>query len=71
MVMVRFGGIVSLSVLLVALPASHVGAEENADLKLGEQVRVTTLASTIAGTLAGITDQAIALGRNDERVEVP
>jgi hypothetical protein len=71
MVMVRVCGIASLSVLLLALPASHVGAEDDSDLKLGAQVRVTTLASTVAGTLAGLTDQVIALGRNDERVEVP
>lgn len=67
--MVRLGWIVSLLVLLVALPAGDVGAEE--DLEVGAQVRVTTLVSTVAGTLAAITDQAIALGRNDERVEVP
>jgi len=65
--MVRPGWIVSLLVLL-ALPARDVSADE--DLKVGAQVRVTTLASTVAGTLAAITDQAIALGRNDERVEV-
>jgi MFS family permease len=67
--MVRLGWIVSLLVLLVALPARDVGAED--ELKVGAQVRVTTLASTLAGTLAAITDQAIAVGRNDERVEVP
>jgi hypothetical protein len=71
MVMVRVGWFASLSVLLLALPASHAGADDDSDLKLGAQVRVTTLASTVAGTLAGLTDLAIALGRNDERVEVP
>jgi hypothetical protein len=67
--MVRLGWIVSLLVLLVALPARDVGAED--DLKVGAQVRVTTLASTLAGTLAAITDQAIAVGRTAARVEVP
>lgn len=67
--MVRLGWIVSLLVLLVALSARDVGAEE--DLEVGAQVRVTTLASSVAGTVAAITDQAIALGRNGERVEVP